>query len=171
MAKHRRKQTQRALSNPERTKFKNELHSIHSYEDAEERWNQDEFLSIWGDTKQSLRTPYSKPYFHNWEPEFKELAKGRNQLNAKARKPKGKKYYKKTQHESRGAHYKESFSEFDIDYLEALEHAEYRGGYYATCKACGLPQHHGSMHNHDLAICWTCADEINMKEPHFEALF
>lgn len=45
------------------------------------------------------------------------------------------------------------------------EHAwwvQWKGGYFATCKGCELPMPHGATWGYDCAICWDCADGIDL---------
>lgn len=171
MAKHRKRDKQPELRNPERSKFNQELNTIDSYEEAEERWNQGEFLSLWGDNNQGMVDHQTKSPKYDWGESFRECCYIRKTMNAKAKKPKNKKYYKKTKRPSRGKDHRKIHQEPDLFLQEHVEWVEYRGGYYADCKSCELPMHHGAMHNYDFAICWGCVEAINIKESHFEALF
>lgn len=46
--------------------------------------------------------------------------------------------------------------------MATWDEVHYRGGFYGYCKACGEPMSLKHAHNYDMAICWDCADGIDM---------
>ena len=140
-------------------------------ENYEEAWEEGLFESRTGMTnKQSMDAPYK---FHGrwewWEGDNftygyrKKTWNSRKRKNAKSRKPKTKKYYRKARSKRV---FKEDVIPVHVELWrqERDEHTEYMIslGRMASCKCkgCDYPLAFKYMDNHDMALCHDCAEGL-----------
>lgn len=144
-------------------------------ENYEEAWEEGHFESRTGMTnKQSMDAPYK---FHGrWEwfegeqflYEYRKTSHTtRKHLNAKAKKPKTKKHYRKTRSKRV---FKENVipEHVELWMQERDEHTEYMVSMgrmpFCKCKGCDYPLAFKYMDNHDMALCHDCAE--GLREDH-----
>lgn len=167
------KKARKGFGNPERSEFKHALKSPKNLwlVQVDIAHEEGDFDSRLGTHKQSMDAPYKRSRHYEWNEgsgvryDYRKTGKYRRTHNAKAKKAKGKKYYRKARNNSENAVTKPStVSGHAIfaqrEYELHLEYMQFRGGYYAHCKGCELPMHHGAMHNSDMAVCYDCADDL-----------
>jgi len=138
---------------------------VENYEDA---WDKGLFESRTGMlNKQSMDAPYKFHARWTWNEgdEFiygyrKTTVSTRKRRNAKARKHKNKKYYRKARNykDLTTPEVPEKIAQWRWERDEYAEMMWERGqAYYATCKGCLYPLAYRHMDNTDMALCYDCA--------------
>lgn len=145
----------------ERSRFKNKFKNPMDSLDLEDLWLDGYFCNRLGDNVQSIRKPHTGSKYYD----YTESLAIRKLLNAKSKKPRNKKYYKKTRNANANANHNQQLplkKELETkDWISPhMEEVYNRGGFYATCKACELPMTLSHMHNYDMSICWDCENEM-----------
>ena len=167
------KKARKGFGNPERRSYRQLRKSAinQCLVEMDIAWEEGGYDSRLGNTKQSMDAPYKKSRHYEWNEGsgfrygYRKTENYRRHFNAKAKKPKNKKYYRKARNNSENAVYKRATVSGEAifaqrEYELHLEYMHFRGGYYAHCKGCELPMHHGAMHNSDMAVCYDCADDL-----------
>lgn len=162
------KKANKLLGNPERRRY-NHPHTEQGLVELEDAWLDGRFDSRLGTNTQSIDDPYKRSQHFEWiersgfRYQYRKTEGFRRLYNAKAKKHRNKKYYRKARNKKgEGIQKPRCVVATDIYQEEEArlhdEWVEFRGGYYATCKACELPMPHGAMVNSDMAICYDCAE-------------
>lgn len=164
------RKSRKGFENPERRLYKQK--SPKRFEmDIEQAWENGHFDSRLGTNFQSINAPYKKHLTWEWyegvafKTDYRKSGGDRKQFNAKAKKPKNKKYYRKARSQKTDLIQKHRCAVPDTIFQceklkEQWQWVHYRGGYYATCKGCELPMPLRGMHNSDMAVCYECADDL-----------
>lgn len=158
--------SQNGFVNSERRRFK-QLSRNSNGRDFLLEWEQGAFESRLGTNFQAIDAPQKRSLHYEWEDgkTFRKSGHKRKTLNAKAKKPIGKKYYRKARSRKEDLVQKHRCALPNTIYRdeERRLHSEwvmYRGGYFATCKGCERPMPQRGLHNSDMAICYECTDGL-----------
>lgn len=173
------KNDQQHVENAERRRYKQITSGrIQRVENILEKWEEGDFESRLGTLHQSMDAPHKKSPHFEWNEGsgarylYQKTGKYRRLRNAKAKKPKGKKYYRKARNGRHNAVYPPVTVSGDaifqqMDYEEHMKWVHWRGGFYAYCKGCELPMPLRGMLNADMAVCYECADYLEWIEDWF----
>lgn len=162
------KKARKLLGNPERRSYHRQCNERKLVE-LDNAWLDGWFDSRLGTNTQSIDDPYKRSQHFEWiersgfRYQYRKTEGFRRLYNAKAKKHRNKKYYRKARNKKGEGIQKPRCVVATAIYQEEEarlhdECVEFRGGYYATCKACELPMPHGAMVNSDMAICYDCAE-------------
>lgn len=165
------KKARKMLGNPERRNYKRQLTAKHLMA-LENAWFEGYFDSRLGTNTQSIDAPYKRSKHFEWleqsgfRYQYRKTENLRRLYNAKAKKHRNKKYYRKARSKKGEgiqkpicvvgtAIYQEEDARLHNEWVEST------GGYYAHCKACELPMPRSAMMGFETAICYDCAEGID----------